>query len=115
MNIQADNYVVKHRDTIIIPKSVEVSRNINDYLSYVFLAWSMITLILYFADIDIPQYVDVAIGCASIVCTTAYYMYDFYAFKQSGLNKVGPLKETKKREPVFSMSASLDPTLAPRI
>jgi hypothetical protein len=115
MNIQADNYVVKHRDTIVVPKSVEVSRSINDYLSYVFLSWSMITLILYFSDIEIPEYVDVAIGCVSIFCTIAYYSYSHYAFKRSNLSKINPYIEIKKRMPVFNASAYPDTTLAPRI
>ncbi len=83
-----DRYVVRRRETIVEPKEVETGRRVTKLLNIVFLTWSVLVVIMYFASIDIPDYVDIGISIFAITVSIAYQSYKWYFYKKSEIGKV---------------------------
>lgn len=83
-----NGFVVKRRDTFVEPAGVETGRQITKVLNIVFLTWSVLTIIMYFLSIDIPDYVDVSVSIFAISVSIMYQLYKAYWFKKSQISKV---------------------------
>ena len=83
-----DNFIVKRRETIVIPKEVETGRNINKLLNVIFLTWSVLTIILYFSGASVPDNLDVGVSLFAIGISICYQVYKYYMFRKSEVNKV---------------------------
>lgn len=83
-----NGFVVKRRDTLVEPASVETGRKMTKILNIVFLTWSVLTIIMYFLSIDIPDYFDVSISIFAISVSVMYQLYKAYWFKKSQISKV---------------------------
>ena len=102
--MNAEKYIVKSHDSIeVIPKMVEYGNQVNKYLNYMFLTWSTLVVILYFAGVNIPDEIDVGVGLSSIILSALYYLYITYIFKEEHLYKVAPALEKRKNifTPIF--------------
>lgn len=82
------NFIVKRRDTIVEPVSVETGRKITKVLNVVFLTWSVLTIIMYYSSVNLPEYVDIGVSMFAILVSVSYEIYKAYCFKQSQITKV---------------------------
>lgn len=82
------NFIVKRRDTIVEPASVETGRKITKVLNVVFLTWSVLTIVMYYSSINLPEYVDISVSIFAIAVSVTYQIYKAYCFKQSQISKV---------------------------
>jgi len=83
-----DNYIVQRRETIVIPKAVADGRKVNNILNIIFLTWSVLTIIMYFLNINVPDYLDIAVSISAISISILYQVYKYYSFKKSEISKV---------------------------
>jgi len=85
-----NDYIVRRRDTIVIPKTIENGRKVNNILNYIFLTWSVITIILYFSSSEnlLPEYVDVGVSMLAIIISIGYQIYKLYEYRSSKLNQI---------------------------
>jgi hypothetical protein len=83
-----NGFVVKRRDTLVEPAGVEIGRRITKVLNIVFITWSVLTIIMYFLSIDIPDYFDVGVSIFAISVSVTYQLYKAYWFKKSQISKV---------------------------
>ncbi len=92
--LKTDSYIVKRRETTVIPVGIEVGNKLNKWLSYVFLTWSIIVIICYFAGVEIPDCADIAVSMSAIAISIVYSLYNYYSFKSHNLYKVGIVPTT---------------------
>lgn len=109
MNNKNDKYIVKRRETIVIPNSVETGNKLNKYLSIGFLTWSIIVIICYFSEVNIPEVVDISISMFAIGVSVVHSLYNYYCFKSHNLYSIGP--EPKKYERKNALNVELSNVL----
>ncbi len=83
-----NNYIVNRRETIVIPKAVADGRRVNYVLNIIFLTWSVLTIIMYFTNVEVPDYLDIGVSITAIAISVVYQVYKYYSFKKSEISKI---------------------------
>jgi hypothetical protein len=83
-----EKYIVKRRETIVVPKSVEIGSKVNHILNVIFLTWSIMTIILYFSNIQVSDSLDIGVSLLAIGISISYQVYKYYMFRKSEVNKI---------------------------
>jgi hypothetical protein len=83
-----NNYIVNRRETIVIPKAVADGSRVNFVLNIIFLTWSVLTIIMYFASVDVPDFLDIGVSILAIAISLLYQIYKYYIFKKSKIYKI---------------------------
>ena len=89
MNSQ-DFIKVPRKNTIIVPKSVVKAILVKDILSYIFILYSIITIILYFSNTQYPQLFDVIVSLVAISIPVIDFLYVKYKEKKYKLDSIVP-------------------------
>jgi hypothetical protein len=102
------NYIVKRRGTTVTPIEVEYSNKLNKGLSIVFLCWSVVVIICYFSNVNIPEYIDISISILAITVSCAYYTYKYFTYKNHKLDAVSPAPKEKERKQAIRNVSPID-------
>lgn len=105
-----DRYVIKRASTYVSPVEVEHVGDIKKALSVVFICWSLIIIICYFAGISIPDYIDISVSLTSIFVSISYFLYKQYMYRSHKLGSISPAPIVRDRKrgiiPIINKSDS---------
>lgn len=82
------DFTVNRRGTQVIPSSVVLGNRVNSTLNILFITWSVLVIIMYFVNINIPDYVDISVSMLAICIAVSHQIYTFIEYKRSGVYKV---------------------------
>lgn len=81
-------FTVNRRDTNVVPSNVVLGNKVNKVLNYLFIMWSVLVIIMYFAEVNIPDYVDITVSAIAIGIAVSHKIYTMIEYRRSGVHKI---------------------------
>jgi hypothetical protein len=100
--------LVKRRETVVIPLVVQQANQVASGLNYVFLVWSILTIIFYFADVSLPSGLEIGLSISAIVITVAHKAYWWWQMSASEIKKISPVTSHPQGQPEFDSLATIN-------
>jgi hypothetical protein len=100
--------LVQRRETVVIPVAVQQANQVASGLNYVFLLWSVLTIIFYFANVRLPNGLEVGLSVAAVGITLTHKVYWWWQMSSSDIKKISPITSRQQDQPEFDSLSTIN-------
>lgn len=100
--MNSQDFIKFNRKSIIrVPKSIVRADIVKNLLSYSFILYSFITIILYFSNIQYPQIIDIILSLCALSIPILHFIYVTYKEKTIKIDKIKPVDDIQFSGMIF--------------